>query len=103
MVRRPSAVFRTPIRLQKGSHLMETGPKDTPIPAEASSSRSEDREALTRRAFLKQAAFATAAMAAPFPVLADPYAPQSGTGTVAGVQPARAGPSGTRHRPCPVR
>ncbi len=66
---------------------METGPKDTPIPAEASSSRSEDREALTRRAFLKQAAFATAAMAAPFPVLADPYAPQSGSGAAAGVLP----------------
>ncbi|MDE2729523.1 MAG: twin-arginine translocation signal domain-containing protein, partial [Gemmatimonadota bacterium] len=53
-----------------------------------SSNRSKDREALTRRAFLKQAAFAAAAMAAPFPVLADPYAPQAGSNAAAGAQPA---------------
>ncbi|MXY99049.1 MAG: twin-arginine translocation signal domain-containing protein, partial [Gemmatimonadetes bacterium] len=52
--------------------------------ADSSSSRTKDREALTRRAFLKQTAFVAAAMAAPFPVLADPYAPQTGSGAAAG-------------------
>ena len=51
--------------------------------------RSNDREALTRRAFLKQAAFVAAAMAAPFPVLADPYAPQTQTAVRNGVRPVR--------------
>ncbi len=54
---------------------MDTDRNDIPNLADVSLPGSKDRETLTRRAFLKQAAFAAAAMAAPFPVLADPYAP----------------------------
>ena len=72
---------------------MDTRLKTKADEADRPSTGSVDREALTRRAFLKQAAFAAAAMAAPFPVLADPYAPQAkvsaGEAAAAGVRPVR--------------
>ena len=72
---------------------MDTRRKTKADEADRPSTRSVDREALTRRAFLKQAAFAAAAIAAPFPVLADPYAPQAkvsaGEAAAAGVRPVR--------------
>lgn len=68
---------------------MDTSVKTTADEAGRSSTRSKAREALTRRAFLKQAAFAAAAMAAPFPVLADPYAPQAGVSAGNAARPVR--------------
>ena len=68
---------------------MDTGRKDESTFTDAPPPWSNEREALTRRAFLKQAAFVAAAMAAPFPVLADPYAPQSQAAVRNGVRPVR--------------
>ena len=68
---------------------MDTGHKEESTFIDSSPPGSKEREALTRRAFLKQAAFVAAAMAAPFPVLADPYAPQSQAAVRNGVRPVR--------------